>query len=216
MKELSAKVLVLGDQGVGKTSMIVRYAQQVFNDNSTPTIGAAYFESFEEVGDRRLKLKIWDTAGQERFKSMIPMYYRNSKAALIVFDITNSASFLAAQKWATELHQHIEEKLVLFVVGNKADLSKARKVKQSDANAYAEMIGGHFREVSAFSNEGIREMFMDLCVKLIHETLSDDAPNTAARSNSWPRNGTVVESYHQTAELRENGKLNLKCCNAFT
>ncbi|XP_078486191.1 uncharacterized protein LOC100180756 [Ciona intestinalis] len=101
MKDLSAKVLVLGDQGVGKTSLVMRYSRKIFVDASTPTIGAAYFEAIEEVGDQKLKLKIWDTAGQERFKSMIPMYYRNSKAALIVFDITDSDSFVAAQKWAT-------------------------------------------------------------------------------------------------------------------
>nr|XP_009858857.2 ras-related protein RABF2b-like [Ciona intestinalis] len=215
MKNLSAKVLVLGDQGVGKTSLVMRYSRKIFVETSTPTIGAAYFEAIEEVGDQKLKLKIWDTAGQERFKSMIPMYYRNSKAALIVFDITDSDSFVAAQKWATELHQHIEDKLILFLIGNKSDLGRSRKVKQSEANAYAEMIGGHFREVSAYSNEGISEMFLDLCVKLLHEKLNSRR-NTIGQVTTWPTNDSLVSSQYPPIEFKENEAEKNTCCFTFT
>ncbi|XP_068622363.1 uncharacterized protein [Battus philenor] len=106
MKVVEAKIVVLGSQGVGKTSLVVRYIGKMFSKHISPTIGASFFTCNINLQEARVKLQVWDTAGQERFRSMAPMYYRNANAALLVFDITSVASFAAIKSWVKELQRY--------------------------------------------------------------------------------------------------------------
>ncbi|XP_034941796.1 ras-related protein RABF2b [Chelonus insularis] len=159
MKIIEGKLVVLGSQGVGKTSMITRYAGKLFDQHISPTIGASFFTCNININDARIKLQVWDTAGQERFRSMAPMYYRKANAALIVFDITQYNTFTAVKSWVTELQRNVEDAMVLVVVGNKHDLDDQRRVDSDDALKYATLIGATYFETSALHDEGIEKVF---------------------------------------------------------
>lgn len=167
MRTLEAKVVVLGAQGVGKTSLVVRYIGKMFNHHISPTIGASFFTCKINVEDTRVKLQVWDTAGQERFRSMAPMYYRNANAALLVFDITSHESFEAVMGWVKELQRNVEEPLVLNLVGNKTDLVAQRQVTKDEAVQYALNIGGSYFESSALQDHGVEELFLDTALRII-------------------------------------------------
>ncbi|KAF5280472.1 hypothetical protein FQR65_LT03281 [Abscondita terminalis] len=177
---VTSKAVILGDQGVGKTSLVLRYVEHKYNNPTSPTIGASYFSCSIPVEDVILKLQIWDTAGQERFRSMAPLFYRNSNAALLVFDITNTISFYNIQDWVLELKGNIEEPIVICVVGTKSDLQNQRLISKEEAIRFSNKIGANYYECSALNDKGIEHLFrnvaMDL-VKLTGELLSTKTLN---------------------------------------
>lgn len=160
-------MVALGFQGVGKTSMIIRYIRKVLCEQVRPTIGAAFFTCVLNMENTRVVLKVWDTAGQEKFRSMAPMYYRNANAALLVFDITQYDTFIAMKDWVTELRKNVQESIVLVVIGNKTDLNEERQVDAEEGRAYATKIGASYHETSVVKNEGIDEVFIDVAKGLI-------------------------------------------------
>ncbi|KAH7545626.1 hypothetical protein FEM48_Zijuj01G0113400 [Ziziphus jujuba var. spinosa] len=127
-KNINAKLVLLGDVGAGKSSLVLRFVKGQFIEFQESTIGAAFFSQTLAVNDATVKFEIWDTAGQERYHSLAPMYYRGAAAAIIVYDITNQASFDRAKKWVLELHSQGNPNMVVALAGNKADLLEARKV----------------------------------------------------------------------------------------
>ena len=143
------KVLILGDMCVGKTCMLLRYCDNVFNDNHISTIGVDYRVKSKLINNDNIKLQIWDTAGQEKFKSMIKMYYKNAHAAIVVFDVTNIQSFDKAQSWVDELIENTNSNTVIALCGNKVDLEENRKVSYDEGCQFAEKIGAFYIEVSA-------------------------------------------------------------------
>ncbi|XP_038058521.1 ras-related protein Rab-22A-like [Patiria miniata] len=175
MKALEAKVVVLGKEGVGKTSLVVRYVGKIFSKNVSPTVGASFFTFKMTVDNHRVKLMVWDTAGQERFRSMAPMYYRKANAAFLVYDITQYSTFENMKTWVDELKTATDTPMVLCVLGNKCDLKDQRKVQSDEALMYAASIGALFFETSALTNEGVQEAFLRLSLALI--SLSKSAPN---------------------------------------
>jgi len=154
MKVLEAKVVVLGAQGVGKTSIIIRHSSKLFNQHVSPTIGASFFSCNLKLDDYRIRLQVWDTAGQERFRAMAPMYYRNANASFLVFDITSYESYMGMKTWVEELKRNIDGCVYLCILGNKCDMHDQREVKLEEAQEYAEMIGAVYVETSALCNNG--------------------------------------------------------------
>lgn len=131
--QLEAKVVILGSQGVGKTSLVHRYTSGQFSVASTPsTIGASFLTKKLIVDAVKVRLQLWDTAGQERFRSMAPMYYRGSHAAVIVYDITSMSSFLDVRAWIEELKKNMTTDLVIHVVGAKLDLAWSQRQVELD------------------------------------------------------------------------------------
>ncbi|KAL4706274.1 hypothetical protein ACJJTC_017441 [Scirpophaga incertulas] len=167
MKVIEAKIVVLGSQGVGKTSLVVRYIGKMFSKHISPTIGASFFTCNISVDDARVKLQVWDTAGQERFRSMAPMYYRNANAALLVFDISSLNSFQAIKGWVKELQSNVPEPMVMSVVGNKCDLESSRAVPHAEAAQYAASIGAQYCETSALHDQGIEQVFVTTAAALL-------------------------------------------------
>ena len=143
-KPREVKVVLLGHQGVGKSSIVLRFVTNNFRQFSESTIGASYMSKLVVVDEKAIKFQIWDTAGQEKYHSLAPMYYRNAAAAVLVYDITKASTFKTLQNWVYELEQRGPKEIALAIVGNKADLSAQREVEQKTAREYAEEIGGVF------------------------------------------------------------------------
>ncbi|KAF9180237.1 hypothetical protein BGZ50_006368 [Haplosporangium sp. Z 11] len=170
---LEAKVVILGSQGVGKTSLVVRYVQRTFSANCTSTIGASFMTKKLVVDNCKVRLQIWDTAGQERFRSMAPMYYRGANAAILVYDITSEESFRDMNSWVEELRKNMSEELIIHVVGNKLDLAATRRaIPISRTKQYVEDTLGPdctVHEVSARDDNGIEELFLQITRKLVEK-----------------------------------------------
>jgi len=167
VKNLEAKVVMLGSQGVGKTSVLIRYTGHIFSNAISPTIGASFFTTKLQIDNYRVRLQVWDTAGQERFRAMAPMYYRKANAAILVFDVTKQSSFNDMKSWIEELQRNSEGHLVICILGNKTDLEPLREVAARTASEYAETIGALLFETSALANVGIQDAFAAISRALI-------------------------------------------------
>jgi len=178
----SVKLVLLGEAAVGKSSLVLRFVNNDFQENKEPTIGAAFLTQKCNLPTRTIKFEIWDTAGQERFASLAPMYYRNAQSALVVYDLTKPTSLIKAKHWVAELQRQASPGIVIALVGNKLDLANeagsssnlgdedeaadgedadgdARKVSRDEAKSYAEEEGLLFFETSAKLGTNVTEVF---------------------------------------------------------
>ncbi|XP_041697031.1 ras-related protein Rab-31-like [Coregonus clupeaformis] len=180
------KVCLLGDTGVGKSSIVCRFVQDHFDHNVSPTIGASFLTKTVPCGHELHKFLIWDTAGQERPYFLVPMvsvqsllkwlfltvsvYYRGSAAAVIVYDITKLGrnasifcdSFQTLKKWVKELKEHGPEDIIVALAGNKKDLGDIREVPMKEAKDFAESIAAIFMETSARNAVNVEELFQKI------------------------------------------------------
>mmetsp|Transcript_12578 Transcript_12578/g.32813 ORF Transcript_12578/g.32813 Transcript_12578/m.32813 type:complete len:206 (+) Transcript_12578:76-693(+) len=162
---LTAKAVLLGEGRVGKTSLLLRFVHQTFDDRTSPTVQASFFDKRITIGPTTCKLAIWDTAGQERFHALGPIYYRDADAAILVYDITDQDSFVKVQNWIRELRRMVGHDIVLVIAGNKCDMERQRQVAREDAQAYAAAQGAYLYETSAKLNIGIDDLFLDLATR---------------------------------------------------
>ncbi|KMT00792.1 hypothetical protein BVRB_9g220710 isoform B [Beta vulgaris subsp. vulgaris] len=165
-KVVQAKLVLLGDMGTGKTSLVLQYVRGQFFDRQEATIGAAYFTKTVSFDEASIKFDIWDTAGQERYHSLAPMYYRNATAALLVYDISNMDSFVRAKKLVQELQRQDSRIPVMSLVGNKVDLEAEREVTTEEAENLSEENGLFFIETSAKTSHNINELFHEIAKRV--------------------------------------------------
>eukprot|EP01129_Flabellula_baltica_P004585 TRINITY_DN15_c1_g1_i1.p1 TRINITY_DN15_c1_g1~~TRINITY_DN15_c1_g1_i1.p1 ORF type:complete len:196 (-),score=48.76 TRINITY_DN15_c1_g1_i1:42-629(-) len=159
------KILTVGDPGVGKSSIIIRYTEDQFSEIGTFGTKIDFKTRLITVHDENVKLQIWDTAGHEKFRTMTSSYYRGSHGILIVYDISNRDSFKNVTKWISETENYAPENNQMIVVGNKSDLGE-RAVQYEEGEALALSFGLLFKEVSAKDNHNIDELFQDLATKI--------------------------------------------------
>merc|ERR1711920_836343 len=183
---MQAKLVLLGDSAVGKSSLVLRFVRGQFFEYQESTIGAAFLTQTVSLSDSTVKFEIWDTAWQERYHSLAPMYYRGAAAAVIVYDITNQDSFARAKSWVRELQRQGNPDLVMALAGNKADLSEKRKVEPSEAESYAAENGLFFMETSAKTAANVNELFYEVARKL-PKAAPAPAPATLRLNPSEPR-----------------------------
>jgi len=163
MERTKAKMVLLGDTNVGKSSIVARLVKNEFAEFScNPTIGASFSTHSVNLVDRVVTFEIWDTAGQEYYRSLTPLYYRGAHVAIIVYDITSEKSFTNARSWVDELQTSAGSQVVIGLAGNKVDMEEERRVDRSGALKFAKEHGFIFLEVSAKTGENISQLFKQL------------------------------------------------------
>ncbi|XP_060973655.1 ras-related protein RHN1 isoform X2 [Cannabis sativa] len=161
-KIIQAKLVLLGDMGTGKTSLVLRFVKGQFFNHQEPTIGAAFFTQILSLTEATVKFDIWDTAGQERYHSLAPMYYRGAAAAVVVYDISTKDTFVRAKKWVEELQRQGNLSMVMALVANKSDLESNREVDAEEGEEFAQENGMFYMETSARTADNINELFYEI------------------------------------------------------
>lgn len=184
-KPREVKCVVLGDTGVGKSSLVLKFVSGNFKPYSESTIGASFMSKLLTHKGVSIKFQIWDTAGQEKYHSLAPMYYRGAAAAVIVYDITRGNTFKTLKNWIDELKAQGPKDIALAIAGNKSDMSSSREVDTKTAREYAEEIGALYLETSAKDDTNVQEIFVRLSERLPPPILADpDSLNLKASARS--------------------------------
>jgi small GTP-binding protein len=155
----SHKVVLLGDSRVGKTSIIARKLQGFQPQAANPTIGCHCSEIAVDINDRKVLLQVWDTAGQEMYRALVPVYLRNARAALLVYDVADRESFISLGHWYDTLMEVVPTTTATFLVGNKIDL-EAHVIDDGQAKQFAAAHNAEFVKVSAATGAGLDDLFL--------------------------------------------------------
>ena len=172
--EMMIKVILIGDSGVGKTNIMSKYLKNQFMENSKATVGVEFGSKLFNHQGHKIKAQIWDTAGQEKYKAITGAYYKGSKGAFIVYDITRKDTFASIERWVNDLKATSDPKLTIILIGNKNDLDDKREVSKDQGEEKAKSFGCAFLETSAFSGDNLDKAF-ELMVKEIYEKFSNDS-----------------------------------------
>ena len=147
--EFIFKVLLLGNSNVGKSSLFLRFVDDVWNDTFVPTIGVDFKIKTFEIDSKKIKMQIWDTAGQERFKNIISSYYRGAHGILLLYDVTDKESFKNLSNWLIEIEKNASKNILRILIGNKCDFEDKRVITQAQGKEFADTYGLKFIETSA-------------------------------------------------------------------
>lgn len=212
------KIVFLGEQGVGKTSLITRFMYDTFDDHYQATIGIDFLSKTMYLDDKTIRLQLWDTAGQERFRSLIPSYIRDSRVAIVVYDITKKKSFEFIDKWIEDVkNERGEDNVILCIVGNKSDLSDERQVSTEEGEQKAKVLGANiFMETSTKVGYNVKNLFKKIA-KSLPEFQDDNNSNnndavldkslssTHSQNNNNNTTGIIDISTTQNENLEQNG-----------
>ncbi|XP_039888657.1 ras-related protein Rab-6A isoform X1 [Simochromis diagramma] len=160
------KLVFLGEQSVGKTSLITRFMYDSFDNTYQATIGIDFLSKTMYLEDRTIRLQLWDTAGQERFRSLIPSYIRDSAAAVVVYDITNVNSFQQTTKWIDDVRTERGSDVIIMLVGNKTDLADKRQITTEEGERRAKEMNVLFIETSAKTGYNVKQLFRRVAAAL--------------------------------------------------
>ena len=205
-EKFSAKIIVIGNTQVGKTSILSRYINNVFSENNEyvtigklklhPLIislkGMDYMIKILEIDNIQMKLEFWDTAGQERFRSVIQQYYNDSQGAVVVFDLSNPKSFNELKFWVQQLRDFADPGVIKLLLGNKSDMLNEKRISQEEIDKFCNANDFFYYETSAKLNKNIDDGFSELA-KQIKDRFY------IAKKNSYEKNETLVK-------LRESHK----------
>lgn len=188
------KIVLIGDSGVGKTSILGRFARNQFNPDSKATIGVEFATKTLTINDKQCKAQIWDTAGQERYRAITSAYYRGAAGALLLYDITASLSFSNLGRWLGELKENADENIVVMLVGNKCDLKDSRNVTKDEGISFSKTNNLLFFETSAKDSTNVNEAFEHLLKEIVGR-ISNGQTGTGSSSNaiSTSKSGNVVQ-----------------------
>eukprot|EP00798_Chlamydomonas_sp_ICE-L_P009737 gene9737-7611_t len=167
--DLLFKLLLVGDSGVGKSCILMRFTQNKFEDTTTSTIGVDFRVKYLTLNDQKCKLTVWDTAGQERFRTLTSSYYRGAQGIVFVYDVTKRETFEdLEQVWMKEVEMYgTVEDAIKMVVANKTDLKSQREVSEAEGHEFARQHGCLFVETSAKAGEAVDQAFQELLMKIL-------------------------------------------------
>ena len=197
------KILTLGDTMVGKSSIVLRFAEDKFDDNQFATIGIDFKTKYIKIGDSSVKVLIWDTAGQEKFQNIAKQYYKGANGVLLIYDICCKKSFERVEFWLKELKENNRiDELYIYLVGNKVDMEDKREISTEKGEQYAKDNNINFIEVSAKTGKGIKELFskaikgsLDKVITINEKEEGDDK--------------VKLSSFLEKEEFKQDNK---KCC----
>ena len=202
------KIIFLGDSGVGKTNIMKRFSDDMFDFYSKPTIGVDFRTKVIKIKDHIIKLQIWDTAGQERYKSFTKAYFKDCKGILMVYDVTNMSTLNGIDTWLDLAKEHSKiDNLPMVLVGNKTDLDDEIVVEESTGREYAETHGMEFIETSAYENEddNIGKAFYMLMIQIINHP--ELFPKTIEKAKIYKKRkseGFTLPNYLKTDSDQNN------------
>ncbi|XP_031572209.1 ras-related protein Rab-35-like [Actinia tenebrosa] len=152
------KLLIIGDSGVGKSSLLLRFADNMFSGSYITTIGVDFKIRTITIDGEKVKLQIWDTAGQERFRTITSTYYRGTHGVIVVYDVTSADTFVNVKRWLHEIDQNCDD-VTRILVGNKNDCPERKVVETQDAQKFGEQMNIQVFETSAKENINVEEIF---------------------------------------------------------
>ena len=210
MNIITLKLILVGDGRVGKTSIINKYLYNTFNENEPMTINSCFLEKKMIINEKTFKFALWDTAGQEKFNSVTPVYYRDAKGVILVYDITNARSFERVQKWIEEVRSYNKE-CEIVICGNKVDIKETYEdgVDKDKAKEYVESKGIEHFYTSAKTGEGLEEVF-DYVAKKVVDNYERD--NKGKSGNGFNKNKKVVINRDSSNNDSNNNGNNGWCC----
>ena len=190
--DIHIKLLLLGDSGVGKTSLVLRYSEDTYNPSLVSTMGIDFKTKNIVVEDLRTKLQIWDTAGQERFRAITTSYFKGSHAVMLVYDCSDRETFENIGKWTRQIRDHGDLNTNIILIGNKADDDTLRVVSKEEGSKFAEDNNVTFLEVSALLNIGVNEAFERVALETKRRLLGEDKVGEEKDKSSIKLNGVNV------------------------
>ena len=209
MTSNNIKIALIGDSGVGKTSIALRYTSNEFNENYNSTGGASYSVKIIKINGKTVQLDIWDTAGQEKFRSLAKNFYKDAYIVILVYDITNQLSFNNLKHiWYEELKNNGEENPIIGIAGNKSDQYENENINEEDARNYAKSIDGIFELVSAKTGSNIEILFKRLLDKYYKLNYPDKINNIIKRRQSQRLHDKKTNDSIQNKNKSEKSK----CC----
>lgn len=176
------KLLLIGDSGVGKSCLLLRFSEDSFTPSFITTIGIDFKIRTIEIDGKRIKLQIWDTAGQERFRTITTVYYRGAMGILLVYDVTDQKSFENIKTWFGNVEQHASEDVNKILIGNKCDWDEKRVVSKEQGQALADSLGLQFVEASAKSNINVEDAFLSLARQIMKRMLDSSPQETQGQA----------------------------------
>ena len=199
------KIVLVGDSGVGKTNIMLRYLNKEFNINTKATVGVEFGSKNIIIDKKVIKGQIWDTAGQERYRAITSAYYKGAHGAFVVYDITLKESFEAVDKWINDLRSNTDERLEIILIGNKSDLEEKRQVTKEEGEEKAKEKEVAFMETSALNCNNIEKAFNEILNKVY----------LAYKPQEKKSEGGFMESYSKEV-IELNGGVNRvekeSCC----
>ncbi len=205
------KIIIVGDSGVGKSSISYQYTDKKWMEVGTPTLGIDYNNKYFERDGKSIRLELWDTAGQETYHSIISSYYRNACLAIVVYDITNRESFNSLDHWITDIRER--QALPLVIIGNKKDLNTEREISYEEGQLFANRYNALFSEISAKSYSDVSEIFSQISSQLVEYSDQNILPND--KSDKIPlipdnKNNDLLN--HGLLSDRFTTKRKCRCC----
>ncbi|CAL9049620.1 unnamed protein product [Musa banksii] len=186
------KLLLIGDSGVGKSCLLLRFADDSYIESYISTIGVDFKIRTVEQDGKTIKLQIWDTAGQERFRTITSSYYRGAHGIIVVYDVTDQESFNNVKQWLNEIDRYASENVNKLLVGNKCDLTDGRVVSYETGKAFADEIGIPFLETSAKDSTNVEKAFMTMAAD-IKDRMASQPGGSASKPTTVHMRGQPVD-----------------------